>query len=234
MDDPVFTSREARRGALLRATGLLVTLVGSGLLLELYAPFLLDPAWLRAAIRSYGTLAPLVFVGVQTVQVVAAPVPGQLLGVVGGYLFGPLRGALYSIVGVTLGSYVVFRLSRHYGRPYVEDTVEPAVLERFDGFVSRGGVPALFVIFLLPTFPDDAVCFLAGLTDLRMRTLVALVVVGRFPSFLAVAYAGDSLAEADLVTFGVVSVVTLVVTVVVYAKRDWVIARFGRGGSAAE
>lgn len=230
----IFSSREARRGAILRAGALLVVLVGSGVLLELYAPFLLDPEWVRAFVEGFGILAPFVFVGIQTVQVVLAPIPGQLLGVVGGYLFGPLRGALYSILGVTFGSYVVFRLSRRYGRPYVEDALQPAVLERFDGFVSRGGVPALFVIFLLPTFPDDAVCFLAGLTDLRMRTLVALVVVGRFPSFLAVAYAGDSLAEADLVTFGVVSVVTLVVTAVVYAKRDWVIERFGRGGSAAE
>jgi uncharacterized membrane protein YdjX (TVP38/TMEM64 family) len=230
----LFTSREARRGALLRAGALLVALVGSGVLLELYAPFLLDPAWLRAEIRSYGTLAPVVFVAVQTVQVIVAPIPGQLLGVVGGYLFGPLRGALYSIVGVTLGSYVVFRLARHYGRPYVEETIQPDVLERFDGFVARGGVPALFVVFLLPTFPDDAVCFLAGLTDLRIRTLVALVVVGRLPSFLAVAYAGDSLADADLVTFGVVTVVTLVVTGVVYLKREWVIETFGRDGSAAE
>jgi uncharacterized membrane protein YdjX (TVP38/TMEM64 family) len=234
MDGRVFTSREARRGAILRAAALVVALVGSGVLLELYAPFLLDPDWVQAYVESFGVLAPLVFVAVQTVQVIAAPIPGQLLGVVGGYLFGPLRGAIYSIVGVTLGSYVVFRLSRHYGRPYVEEAIRPAVLERFDGFVSRGGVPALFVIFLLPTFPDDAVCFLAGLTDLRMRTLVTLVVVGRFPSFIAVAYAGDSLAEADPLTFGVVSIVTLVVTVVVYAKRDWVIERFGRGGSTAE
>jgi uncharacterized membrane protein YdjX (TVP38/TMEM64 family) len=234
MSGRIFSSREARRGAILRGSVLLFALVGSGVLLELYAPFLLDPEWVEAFVEEFGILAPFVFVGIQTVQVVAAPIPGQLLGVVGGYLFGPFRGALYSILGVTLGSYVVFRLSRHYGRPYVEDAVQPAVLERFDGFISRGGVPALFVIFLLPTFPDDAVCFLAGLTDLRMRTLVTLVVVGRFPSFLAVAYAGDSLAEADLVTFGVVSVVTLVVTVVVYAKRDWVIERFGRGGSAAE
>jgi uncharacterized membrane protein YdjX (TVP38/TMEM64 family) len=234
MSGRIFSSREARRGAILRGSVLLFALVGSGVLLELYAPFLLDPEWVEAFVEGFGILAPFVFVGIQTVQVVAAPIPGQLLGVVGGYLFGPFRGALYSILGVTLGSYVVFRLSRHYGRPYVEDAVQPAVLERFDGFISRGGVPALFVIFLLPTFPDDAVCFLAGLTDLRMRTLVTLVVVGRFPSFLAVAYAGDSLAEADLVTFGVVSVVTLVVTVVVYAKRDWVIERFGRGGSAAK
>jgi uncharacterized membrane protein YdjX (TVP38/TMEM64 family) len=234
MSGRIFTSREARRGALLRTSALLVALVGSGVLLELYAPFLLDPEWLRGEIRSYGTLAPIVFVAVQTVQVIVAPIPGQLLGVVGGYLFGPIRGAFYSILGVALGSYVVFRLARHYGRPYVEGAIEPSVLERFDEYVARGGVPALFVIFLLPTFPDDAVCFLAGLTDLRMRTLLTLVVVGRFPSFLAVAVAGDSLADADLVAFGVVTVVTLVVTGVVYLKREWVIETFGRGQSVTD
>jgi uncharacterized membrane protein YdjX (TVP38/TMEM64 family) len=222
-DGRVFASAAARRSALVRLA--LVVAAGGGGLWALHsvAPALFDPTQVRTRVRAFGPLAPLAFVGLQALQVVLAPIPGQTLAVVGGYLFGPVAGSLYSVLGVTVGSWVVFVASRRLGRPFVERVLADEVLDRFDAFVHDRGVAGLFVVFLLPTFPDDAICALAGLTDLRLRTLVGLVVVGRTPTFVLAAVAGDGLGAAryDLVA-GLV-VLAAGATLLVYLGRE----RFG-------
>jgi uncharacterized membrane protein YdjX (TVP38/TMEM64 family) len=221
--DP-FADEAARRTVLVRTAAVGVTLAVCGVALTRYAPYVFDPAWVRATaretVRAAGPYAPVAFVLLQTAQVILAPVPGQTLGLVGGYLFGTWAGLAYSMAGVTVGSYVVFVLARRYGRPFVERVFEDEAVARFDSLVEERGAVGLFVVFLLPTFPDDAVCALAGLTPLRLRTLLVLVVVGRLPTFLLVALAGDNLAAARYETVLLVVGVGVAFTLAVYAVRD--------------
>jgi len=219
-DARVFASDTARRSALLHAGALLGGVVLLTVAVHHLVPRATDPVWLRARIAALGPYAPLAFVALQTAQVVLAPVPGQLLGGVGGYLFGTVRGTVYSMAGVLLGSALVFAVARRYGRPYVERVVDADALDRWDGLVDRTGVAGLFVCFLLPTFPDDLLCFVAGLTDIRFRTFLALVLVGRTPSFLAVAYAGGALSGGDVVTAAAVVAGLAVVTGLVYVVSE--------------
>lgn len=154
----VFDSPEARNATLVRLGALAVVLAVATFAILERAPSLTDPTWVRETVSAAGPFAPLVFVGIQTAQVIVAPIPGQALAAVGGYLFGTLAGTAYSMVGVVLGSAVVFLLARRFGRPFVERAIDPDTLSRFDDFAERSGVVGLFVLFLLPTFPDDALC----------------------------------------------------------------------------
>jgi uncharacterized membrane protein YdjX (TVP38/TMEM64 family) len=200
-----------------RVLGHVLVLVGllavATLAVRVFAPDISNPTALRAAIIATGPLAPLAFVLLLAVQVVVAPVPGHVLGFVGGYLFGPVWGTVYSLVGVTVGSTVVFVLSRRWGRPYVERMLAPELVSQFDSFVAESGTVSLFLIFLVPGLPDDAVCFLAGLTRLPLWRLVALVAVGRAPAFALVSLAGAGVAtgayERVLLVVGVFAAVSL-------------------------
>ncbi len=160
-------------------------------------PGLTDPVWLRARVRGFGVFGPLAFVGLQATQVVVAPVPGQVLAFAGGYLFGTVHGAAYSLLGAALGSTVAFLLARRFGRPYVERVVTAETLDAFDDVVDRDGAFALFLVFLVPGLPDDVVCFVAGVTRIPVWKLVAVSVVGRVPGFLLVSHAGAELAAAN-------------------------------------
>lgn len=216
----VFASRRDRRRALsvlLLAVG---AFLGLGALLRQYAPWFFDPEAARAWIRTFGALAPLVFVSVQALQVVVAPVPGQVLGVASGYLFGAVWGTVYSVVGTALGSLVAFWLSRRFGRPFVERVLDAEALSLFDDFSNEHGVWALFLVFLVPGLPDDAVCFVAGLTEFRLRTLLTVAVVGRFPGFLLANLVGAELAAARYVEAAIVVLVLAVASVVGYLVRD--------------
>lgn len=224
----LFRSAAARRQTVLVGLGLVVGLALVSWAVLAHAPFLLDLAWIRGRVVAAGPLAPVVFVLVQTLQVVVAPVPGQVLAGVGGYLFGGVAGALYSMTGVLLGSLIAFELARRYGRPFVERVVDPDTLARVDGFAAAHGRVGLFLAFLLPTFPDDLLCFLAGVSEVRLRDLLVLVLVGRAPSFVLAAYAGQGAAAGRYWLAVAVLAVLAVVTVIVGRYRDGLSGAAGR------
>lgn len=216
----VFASARGRRTtvALLAAVAVLfvVGTVAVGRLL----PDLTDPIAIRTAVRSYGPLAPLVFVLLQATQVVVAPIPGQAMGLISGYLFGAAYGTLYSVVGAGIGSFVALSLSRRYGRPYVERAIDPTVMAGFDDVAGRRGLVVLFLVFLIPGLPDDVICFMGGLTELRIRDMLVVSILGRLPSYVVLNLAGAQLAASRFVEPAVLLALVSVLALAVYGRRD--------------
>lgn len=221
----IFSSARARRQTVTLVVVFVGILLGATVIQRRYLPGLTDPAVLRGTIESYGLFAPIVFIVLQASQVVIAPIPGQVLGFVSGYLFGTFWGTLYSLTGAALGSYIVFRVSRRYGRSHVERVVEPTLLQHFDGLGERRGLLGLFLVFLVPGLPDDAICFVAGLTRLRIRDMVIVSILGRFPGYLIVNAAGAQFAAARVVETVVLVGLLVAVTVLGYIRRDAVLRR---------
>ena len=71
-----------------------------------------DKYFLRDSVAAWGWMAPLVFIGIQAMQVIIAPIPGEITGPVGGALFGTTWGFIYSTIGLTLGSVAAFGVGR--------------------------------------------------------------------------------------------------------------------------
>lgn len=216
----VFSSPADRRDFLFRSAVVLVVLVGALAVTRQYLPAVTDPVFVRDVILGFGPLAPAAFVAVQAAQVVVAPIPGQVLAVVGGYLFGAVAGWFYSMVGVTLGTYAAIRLSQTFGRPYVERVLDAAFVRRWDDVVDENGVVAIFLLFLIPGMPDDAICFLCGLTRIPTWKLVLLSLVGRTPGFFLATLAGSSIYRAHFWEAALILGVLVALSAVVYLRRD--------------
>ncbi|WP_335999058.1 TVP38/TMEM64 family protein [Halorientalis halophila] len=195
----VFESRAARRRFLVTTVVALVCIAGLLFALRRVAPFLTDASAMREFVAGFGVFAPLVFVLIQIVQVVVAPIPGQLTGFVSGYLFGGFWGSVYSLLGLTIGSFLAFWLSRRFGRPFVEEVLDSDLLDRLDETVAGRGIWGFFIVFLVPGLPDDAVCLLGGLTEIDLWKLVLVALVGRAPSYVLVNVSGASLADENVV-----------------------------------
>ena len=223
----VFTSERSRRHAL----GLLllgaVLFVGGTYVLGRVAPGLTDPRALRAFVLGFGVWAPVAFLALQTAQVVFAPIPGAVLGFVSGYLFGVVPGTIYSVGGATLGSAVVFWLSRRYGRPFVERSIESHVLEQFDAVIDRHGLFGLFLVFLVPGLPDDAVCFVAGCTRMSIRRMLVVSALGRLPGYLLVNLAGDRAAGYRYEETVAILAALALASLVVYLNRERLLTALG-------
>ena len=179
-----------------------------------------DHARIKGAVERAGIWGPLVFIAIQFLQIVFAPIPGQVAGVIAGSLFGPWLGTLYSLVGSVLGCFLVFTLSRKLGRPFVERFVDKKHLKKFDRLTKNAGPMVFFLIFLLPGFPDDIICYLAGLSAIPIRTLVIITILGRAPGYILSGFLGAGIGEAN--TSLIVSIVVLLVigAAIAYWQRD--------------
>ncbi|TQQ82103.1 TVP38/TMEM64 family protein [Halonotius roseus] len=216
----VFSSRTDRWQTLLLVVAVIAAFVGLYVGARRYAPFVFNAQALRTWIAGFGIFAPLVFVFLQAAQVVLAPIPGQVVALVAGYLFGPVYGTIYSLTGVLIGSAIAFSLAKRYGRSFVERVIANDVIDRFDAFVERVGVPGLFAFVIIPGLPDDAICFLSGLTKWRLRTFLAVIAVGRLPAYVITVYAGGEFAGGRFRTGIALIAFVIVVSAVGYYKQE--------------
>jgi uncharacterized membrane protein YdjX (TVP38/TMEM64 family) len=156
---------------------------------------------LKEFIGSFGFYAPLVFIGLQILQVLAAPIPGELTGFLGGYLFGMGPGLAYSTIGLTLGSLLAFLVSRRLGMPFVSRFVGPENLQKFDHLMQRQGALISFILFLIPGIPKDYLCYLLGLSPMGLFPFLVISTFGRFPATLLLTMQGQAVRSEDYRVF---------------------------------
>lgn len=138
-----------------------------------------DTQRLADVIARHHTYAMLIFIALQTLQVVAAPVPGEITGFVGGIVFGPVWGVVYSTIGLTLGSWLAFNLARLMGRPLVEAVMSAKLMRRYDYAMKHRGLFIAFLLFFIPGFPKDYLCYVLGLGHMRQREFLTVCIIGR-------------------------------------------------------
>jgi uncharacterized membrane protein YdjX (TVP38/TMEM64 family) len=138
-----------------------------------------DRRLLTHVITEHRTNAAFIFIGLQILQVVAAPVPGEATGFVGGVFFGAVGGIIYSTIGLTIGSWLAFAIARMAGRPLVEKLVNPETIKRYDYVMKHKGMFLAFLMFLIPGFPKDYLCYLLGLGHMGHRDFLLVSTTGR-------------------------------------------------------
>ncbi|PHQ38826.1 TVP38/TMEM64 family protein [Halorubrum persicum] len=218
----LFASASDRRRGILALVAVAVGFFALYLFVREYAGFITNAEALRVWLRQFGALAPLVFIVIQALQVIVAPIPGQVVALVAGFLFGPFWGTVYSLTGVLIGSTIAFSLAKRYGRSFVEDVLHEDVVARFDGFVDTVGVPGLFAFVIIPGLPDDAICFLSGLTKWKLPTFIAVISVGRLPAYVFTVYAGGRIADGRLLSGLAIIALVVVASIVGYYKQETV------------
>jgi uncharacterized membrane protein YdjX (TVP38/TMEM64 family) len=175
---------------------------------------------MRTYLRSWGAWAPLVFALIQAVQVVVAPIPGELTGVVGGFLFGTFYGTIYSSLGLTLGSLIAFLTARVVGLPLVKLLVKPETLEKFHFVTEPRGEIATLILFIIPGFPKDILSYLLGLSPMRFLTFLVVCGLGRIPGTLMLGYSGSVVYKEQWRMLGIIGIVSLLGFIVFYLKGE--------------
>ncbi len=161
----------------------------------------------RLFAQRYGTIGPLVFVGVQVLQVVVTPISHYGVGLMGGFLYGPWLGALYNWIGRVIGHLCAYWISRLLGRRVAKRFVSPRALQVYDHYVSDKSL-MLFLIYFLPLFPDDEISYLVGLSRMQFRWFLLANLFGHVGGALSLAYLGNGINTKDPI-FWVLTIVTL-------------------------
>lgn len=165
---------------------------------------------------SFGLLTPIIFFLIQTLQVVIAPIPGNITGLVSGGIFGIFFGFILSGSAIIFGSTIDFYLARRYGKPLVKKIVKESTLEKYEkrshGKLGKG----LFVTFLIPFVPDDILCFIAGLSKMDYKLFFIMLLLGRMPGTLVTVLIGAGAINNNYKTIGIALIIYLMLIFIMF------------------
>lgn len=153
---------------------------------------------MQGYIERFSPYSQLVFFLIQLASVILAPIPSNLSAVAGGILFGIWQAFLLTILAVFLGSAVVFLLARRLGRSFTEQFISERASGKYMELIKTKRDTFLGLALLLPFFPDDLLCILAGLTDISFRRYMIIVVLTRPWGLLVASALGGSVVTIPL------------------------------------
>jgi uncharacterized membrane protein YdjX (TVP38/TMEM64 family) len=158
-----------------------------------------DKHFLKETVRAWGWMAPIVFMAIQALQVIISPIPGEITGPVGGALFGVWWGAIYSTIGLTVGTLFCFWVGRRWGEPLVRPWLSEHNWNRMSFILEAEGAIICFVLYLIPGFPKDIVSYLFGLSPMPFWVFAVVSTVGRLPGTWISSYFGAHVAEQQYI-----------------------------------
>ena len=128
-----------------------------------------------------GIAAPIIFLLIQTIQVVIPILPGGVTSLISVVVFGPVWGFIYSYAGMVAGSVISFLLVRKYGKKLILKLISEDHYNKYIGWLERGKrFHLLFAAAIfLPFFLDDVLCMLAGLSDMSLKRFTLIILLCR-------------------------------------------------------
>lgn len=180
---------------------------------------------IKALIDKTGPWGPIVYVFIVFLQVSFLPLPGVVIILAGNLMFGFWLTLLYCFIGMMLGSILSFKLGRLLGRPFVNWIVKDneAVNKYLTKVKGKEFVVFLFM-FLLPIFPDDALCALAGITPLKWNNFILIQLISRPLSiiFTLIFMSGKIIPFKGwgIVVIIIIAILSIVIFILCYKNAD--------------
>lgn len=147
-----------------------------------------DPDLYKEYLEQAGIWMPLLYIILQYLQVVILPIPGFVSTAAGVALFGPTKAMFCSLVGIILGSLTAFIIGRKIGYKAVAWIVGKDDLDKWLKKVKGKDNFILTAMFVLPLFPDDMLCFVAGLSSMTWQYFVVMIVISRILGIAGTCY----------------------------------------------
>ena len=149
-----------------------------------------DREQVTAYVQSFGALGPVILFVLLFAQVFIAVIPGHALMMTGGYVYGFAEGATITAVSTILASQLAFLVARKYGRSLIDRLASPQVIERWDKLSANQGTLFYFFAFVLPIFPSDLMCYVAGLGKISPSRFFLANVLGRMLCAISITLIG--------------------------------------------
>jgi len=152
-----------------------------------------DQQALSAYVQRLGSLGPVILFGLLVAQVFLALIPGHALMMAGGYVYGPLVAITITATSTILGSQIAFWVARRYGRQLIYRLAKSdiKVIEKWDRIAQKQGALFFFFTFVLPIFPSDLMCYVAGLGKVAPHKFLAANIAGRILCAIAITMIGS-------------------------------------------
>ena len=225
--------REMTRGDIFKFGGLIAFLALMVVIMVLLWPYIhevFEPGGLSRVIddvRNAGPLGFLILLAMQFMQIVVAFIPGEVVQMAAGMMYGPWLGAAVILLGCIISSAFVFAVVHRLGAPFVQDMVPTKYLDKFRAFEGSGKLSiVVLILFLIPAMPKDTFTYLVPLTNMRMRDFLILSNVGRIPGIVISTYAANGLVDGNITQSIIIFAVVAVIAIVAIVFRDKIMNLF--------
>ena len=144
-------------------------------------------------IESTGSFAPIAFLIIETVAVVILILPCAVGYPVATVAFGPFWSFILNAIATIAGSVIIFAIVRQWGQPIAEAAVKRKNFEKYEKFTNNTKVFEKFlaVFLLMPFLPDNVLCYVAGLTKMKFKRFLAIVILFKPWKILFYTYGSD-------------------------------------------
>ena len=174
---------------------------------------------LQNVILSWGFWGRFGFVLLQLLQVTFIPLPSTVTIIAGTLVYGPLQASLLSLAGILLGSMLAFLLGKVFGKKLVVFMVGEKTCKKWADFLSNAKY-SFFIMMLLPIFPDDVLCLVAGLTNMSWTFFTVTNLIARPIGIFTVSYFGSGHLIPyhgwGLIVWGILIVLIIAVLILSY------------------
>lgn len=177
--------------------------------------FVGEPESFRSWVDSHGVWSRVVFVLMVILQVVIAFIPGEPLEIGAGYAFGAWEGTFLCLLGMVIGSVLVFEFVRHFGVKVVEIFFSKEKIQSLHFLQSSGKLNVLtFIVLAIPGTPKDLLSYFIGLTEMPLSTWVFISAIARIPSVVTSTVGGNALGTENYLSALIVFAVTILISVI--------------------
>lgn len=201
--------------------GLLLLLAAGLFFLISESSLFANPDKIKGFILNFGVWAPLILILLQALQSMISIIPSQVTTIAAGFLFGPVLGLVYSLIGATIGSSVIFLISRKYGKKLAMKIFPPREILHFEAFMKQKRAYALLLARVAPIFPNDLVSFIGGLTGISLGLFTLTSSAGFVVQMVILVFFGSQLANGSVSTeLIVLSILIGVLVLIVLFKQQ--------------
>ena len=174
---------------LISLTILLALWVGRHFLFEILT-LISNREALTVYLQSLGWWGPFLLVVILSSQVIFAVIPGHILMITGGYLYGFSGGLTLNLLGTVVASQAAFVAVRWAGQPLVSRLASASVLERWHQLANKQGLAFFLFFFWFPVVPSNIMNFVAGLSSISFWSFLTANLLGRLPGVMLVTLIG--------------------------------------------
>ncbi len=181
-------SRKIDQATIYKFVGLIVFFVLMGVVIALIWPYISEVfeegglERVTTRVRDAGIGGVFILLAFQFLQIVVAFIPGEVVQMAAGIIYGPWWGALIILIGCIISSAFVFMLVHKLGAPFVQAMVPKKYMDKLRKFESSQKFNIIvFVLFLIPGMPKDVFTYITPLSHMRLGTFLALTNTARIP-----------------------------------------------------
>ncbi|MBU3215378.1 VTT domain-containing protein [Clostridium estertheticum] len=210
---------------------ILLLAIISTLVVFRYLPWIIEitvsPEKFRRYIVSLGNGGIGAYLSFQVLQTVVAPIPGEVIQVAGGYIYGSILGTFYSTLGMMLGGTIIFYFTRFIAFSFVEKIVKRTSTQWLTKIISSKNFPVvMFVMFIVPGMPKDILIYIAALTPIKSLKFFMLLLVGRLPGTAAVVCIGSNIHHGNYIFSIALVVISGLLVILGILYKDKIINKF--------